>query len=186
MNGDIEELTDYNCPGNLMFSQDGRYLTCVNAKWTRMYDVETGTAIKWDDPSKDWYYNYYSPIWVNASYKSADPLLLVFTEGNKLHISSKKRFFDASKPESKEISFSTPLKSIMMYPGLGIYNIRYINDNQAISEGTIDGDTSSLLLIEGFANLSYENPQLTVKFLEKNKGLSTHGFSAGSMSFDVK
>jgi hypothetical protein len=186
INNEVQELSNFTCDSNLIFSQDGHYLTCTNSKWIRMYNVQTGTTIKWDDPNNDWYYKYHSPIWINASYNSADPLLFIYTEDNKLHITSKERFFDASKPETKELLLNTPLKNIMMFPGFGIYNIRYINDNQAISEATIDGDNESLIFIEGFANLTYENPNLTIKFLEKNKGLSTHGFSLGSVSIDIK
>lgn len=180
----VKELRDFDCDSNLMFSQDARYLTCTNTKWIRVYDTLTASTIKKDDPNTDWIY-YYGVTWVNSSYKQSDPLLFVYKDG-ALHLSTKSHFFDSKTPESKPVILNPKIKNIMLAPGFGIYNIRFISLDQAISEGTVDGDNGSLILIEGFSRLSYDNPTLTIKFLDKNKGLTTHGFSATKMLIEVK
>jgi hypothetical protein len=173
-------INDFDCEGGLMFSQDGRFLTCLS--WLRLYDTKTQTVTKKGNDS-DWYF-FYSPIFVNASYKTDDPLLLVYKEG-KAYVTSVKKFFLTTKPVMVPLITSPEKVDIIRSPSSADYDFRFINDDQALSMGSVDHDKATLMLVQGFSKLSMENPRLSYTVLSRDP-LAVHGFSKADLDIQFK
>ena len=84
----------------------------------------------------------------------------------------------------KKIQFSPENIKPIMYAGIPYLTIRYVSNNEAISVGTADNNSDSLILVSGFQNLSMDNPKLQFRYLSSDKGFFNHGFSVGSVEIE--
>ena len=74
---------------------------------------------------------------------------------------------------------------LIQSPSSADYDLKYIDNDRALSMGSIDHDKATLMLIQGFSTLSMENPKLSYVVLSKEP-LAVHGFSKADLLITIK
>lgn len=180
-NGENPTMIDLQCNDGLMFSETDQYLTC-SSMWLGVYDVSASRATHINGQDEDGNF-FYNPVWIYNGKNSNDPMMLIHKE-NDTYITTLNNFFFSKVRTVKKIKFSPEQIKPIMHPGVIYWNIRYINNDEAISVGTKDNNSEFLILVSGFQSISIENPKLQFSYLSADKGFFNHGFSVGSVEIE--